>query len=94
MGAECPGGMGADCGDAFKEGLNGRPKAFNEEMVLNLFPDYKTEFDTAEIINMCRKKYNMSKSTCEGLIRQLKNGGILESQNGAYKRKFTANENV
>lgn len=75
-------------------GTSGRPKRFTEEMILNLFPDFKTEIKAADLWDICAKKHSMSKSTAEGLIRQLKNSGILESQNGAYKRKFTANENM
>ena len=75
-------------------GTGGRPKAFNEEMVLSLFPDLKKEFDTAEIIDMCRKKHNMSQTTAERLLRALRDSGELESVDGKYRRKFTPNENV
>jgi hypothetical protein len=83
--------------NAYKKGgggTGGRPKAFNEEMVLSLFPDLKKEFDTAEIIDMCRKKYNMSQTTAERLLRALRDSGELESVDGKYRRKFTPNENV
>ncbi|MCK9315437.1 MAG: AAA family ATPase [Verrucomicrobia bacterium] len=75
-------------------GTSGRPKVFTEEMILNLFPDFKTEIKAADLWDICAKKHSMSKSTAEGLIRQLKNNGELENQNGKYKRKFTANENM
>lgn len=75
-------------------GTGGRPKVYTEEKVLSLFPDLKKEFDTAEIIDMCRKKYNMSQTTAERLLRELRDSGELESVDGKYRRKFTPNENV
>jgi hypothetical protein len=77
-----------------KRGGGGREKEFTEEMILNLFPDFKREIKAAEIIDMCLKKYNMSRGSAERLLHNLKNSGELESQNGVYKRKFTPNENV
>lgn len=75
-------------------GTGGRPKEFTEEKILSFFPDLKTEIKTADLLNMCCKKYNMSQSTAERLIRRLKDSGELESQNGVYKRKFTPNKNM
>ncbi len=75
-------------------GTGGRPKVYTEEKVLSLFPDLKKEFDTAEIIDMCRKKYNMSQTTAERLLRELRDSGELVSEDGKYRRKFTPNENV
>lgn len=75
-------------------GTGGRPKVYTEEKVLSLFPDLKKEFDTAEIIDMCRKKHNMSQTTAERLLRALRDSGELESVDGKYRRKFTPNENV
>lgn len=77
-----------------KRGGGGREKEFTEEMILNLFPDFKTEIKAADLWDMCRQNYNMSKSTAQRLIGQLKDSGEVESQNGVYKRKFTANENM
>ncbi|MCK9316520.1 MAG: hypothetical protein M0Q48_10325, partial [Verrucomicrobia bacterium] len=75
-------------------GTGGRPKVFTEEMVLNLFPDFKAEIKAADLWDMCRKKYNMSQTTAERLLRELRDSGELESVDGKYRRKFTPNENV
>lgn len=75
-------------------GTGGRPKAFNEEMVLSLFPDYKTMYKSADLLDICRKKHNMSQTTAERLLRALRDSGELESVDGKYRRKFTPNENV